>query len=65
MDKELMNEVMTKAMAFHKRIESSDHLTDVFLDIDCYEWHEFREVMIRLSILEPNDQAQQRYATRA
>jgi len=52
---DLTQEVIAKAMAFHDRIESSDYLTAVMLELDdCPQWHEFREVMIRYSILKPN-----------
>ena len=45
---ELMEEALQKAFNFHWHIESDEALQDRLSDRE--EWHQFREVMIRLSL---------------
>ena len=45
---ELKKEALEKAVKFNDHIESNESLFEILMD--CEEWHQFREVMIRLSL---------------
>ena len=44
---DLKEEALNKAKSFHDKIEGNEGLCERLMETD--EWHEFREVMIRLS----------------
>lgn len=45
---ELKKEALEKSMNFHNYIENDEGLSELLMD--CEEWHQFREAMIRLSL---------------
>lgn len=40
-------ELIKKASSFRRYIDDNDFLSEYFLETECKEWHEFREVVIR------------------